>query len=285
MSLHRDRALVLQRHPYSESSLVVRAFTPRYGRVSLIAKGAYRPTSRYYAVLDLFDTLEMEWDASPRSELATLRKADVATRRRAIRGDLGAYRAATTVLELLDVVLRAGSPETKLFARTERALDDLDGGRRTPDFALASFELALLEELGLAPALERCAACGRSSERAPAHGDRSYVTRVAFSAGAGGRLCTACAREARASARRVGTLPVRVLDAARRVWQDPPGAPEVDEALLVRVRDFVERFLGYHLETRPKSHRAFLSVPNRNAPLRSAPARDASGLPRRRIRG
>ena len=33
-----------------------------------------------------------------------------------------------------------------------------------------------------------------------------------------------------------------------------------------RVRDFVERFLDYHLEARPRSHREFLAVPNRNSP-------------------
>jgi hypothetical protein len=36
--------------------------------------------------------------------------------------------------------------------------------------------------------------------------------------------------------------------------------------LTVLVRDFVGRFLDFHLETRPRSQRAFLDSPNRNAP-------------------
>jgi hypothetical protein len=39
-----------------------------------------------------------------------------------------------------------------------------------------------------------------------------------------------------------------------------------------RVRDFVGRFLDYHLETRPRTHRAFLAAPNRNTASRPAEA-------------
>ena len=86
MTLHTDRALVLSRHAFGESSLVVHVLTPGSGRVNVLAKGAYRPTSRYFAVLDRFDTLELEWSAAPRQELATLRRGDVLVRRAPIAG-------------------------------------------------------------------------------------------------------------------------------------------------------------------------------------------------------
>src|SRR5688572_21417940 len=76
-----DRALCLHRTPFSESSLVVHVITARHGRVHLLARGAYRTTSRYFAVLDLFDELELEWDASPRRELQLLRSGTVHERR------------------------------------------------------------------------------------------------------------------------------------------------------------------------------------------------------------
>ena len=56
-----DRALILRRFAFGESSLVLQVLTRELGRVHLIAKGAYRPTSRYYAALDLFDTLDLDW--------------------------------------------------------------------------------------------------------------------------------------------------------------------------------------------------------------------------------
>ncbi|MFO1010353.1 MAG: DNA repair protein RecO [Planctomycetota bacterium] len=265
MPVRTDRALVLTRHPYGESSLVVHVLTHGAGRVHLLAKGAYRTTSRYFAVLDLFDTLELEFQTTPGSDLALLRRGEVATRRAGILGDLARYRAGLAILELCELVARAEAPEPRLFERTEAALDDLAAGALPADLVLTAWELALLDLLGLFPALDRCAACGRAPGVV-----RGLAGRTAFSAGAGGRLCAPCAREARASGRRVGTLPVSVLDAARALWQDPRPAAAPPPERLTLVRDFVERFLDYHLETRPKSHRLFLSVQNRNAPQKGA---------------
>jgi hypothetical protein len=98
---------------------------------------------------------------------------------------------------------------------------------------------------------------------------------VAFSAGAGGRLCEPCAAEARRSGRRVGTLPTGVLEAAQRLSRpealtDTDAAPGAGE--LESLRDFVARFLEYHLQGRPKSYREFLRTPNRNQPKQPLPA-------------
>ena len=45
-----------------------------------------------------------------------------------------------------------------------------------------------------------------------------------------------------------------------------PAAGTIRAPELERVRDFVVRFLEYHLESRPRSYRGFLAVPNRNRP-------------------
>lgn len=303
MPIRHDRALVLQRHPWSESSLVAHAVTAGHGRVHLLARGAFRPTSRFYCVLDLFDTLELEWNQSPGRELADLRSGDVKHRRRHVATSLATYRAGLTVLELLDLASRFGPPDGRLFARAEAALDVLDlttaersgatwdatdtpdspppaslpdpvlpgslvphpdplpSPEQVADIELAHFELDYLDHLGFTPALVLCAACGGPAPAAPGR-----EARVQFSAGGGGRLCARCAEEGRARGLRVGTLPVRVLDDARLLGSGNWPADAVPDRI-VRVRDWIERFLDYHLETRPRSHRAFLSVHNRNAPV------------------
>jgi DNA repair protein RecO (recombination protein O) len=276
MPIQSDRALVLQRHPWSESSLVVHVATAGHGRVHALARGAFRTTSRFYCVLDLFDTVQLEWNQTAGRELADLRAGDVKQRRKHIATSLATYHAATAVLELLDLAARFGPPDSSLFARAESALDALDEVAEQQaetaigaDVALAHFELDYLDHLGFTPALEVCAACG---EPAPAEPD--VARRVPFSAGAGGRLCARCAEEARARGLRVGTLPVDVLDDARLLRDEAWPAGALAERI-VRVRDWIERFLDYHLETRPRSQRAFLAVHNRNAPT-ERPARPLS---------
>ena len=180
MPASEDNALLLRRFPYGESSLVVHALTRAHGRVALLARGAYRPKSAYCGVLDLFDTLRIGWSASPRSELGSLRAASIEARRRGITRSLARYRAALAVLELADLGSRAGQPEPGLFELCEGSLERLDAGRVDPDLELVAFDLRFLHNLGLAPALEACAACGGPAP--PLASGGSEAARAAFSA-------------------------------------------------------------------------------------------------------
>ncbi len=247
--------------------------TREHGLVNLLARGAYRPKSRYYAVLDLFDGLQLCWSDSRDKELKTLIEGELCTRRRGLTRDLDCYDAGLSMLELAHLGSRSGHAEPELFDELVRGLDRLHergtGGTAPPaDQTRLEFELSFLRLHGLSPALMSCAACGRGAAPTASANPHGHP-RAWFSAGAGGRLCAPCAADARASGRRVGTLPLDVLVAADRMSdlqrRAEPRAPVPPERLL-RVRDFVERFLGYQLETRPRSHRIFLESANRNAP-------------------
>ena len=59
LPLRRDDepAFVLHTYPYRESSLIVEAFTPAFGRVSMVARGAKRPRSELRGLLNAFQPL------------------------------------------------------------------------------------------------------------------------------------------------------------------------------------------------------------------------------------
>lgn len=258
-----DGALLLRRTPYGESSLIVHVLTRSSGRVELIAKGAHRPKSRFCGVLDWFDTLSLEWTPSRvPGELGTLRTGQLVQRRRGPTRDLGAYRAAQTMVELVDLATRAGAVEQGTFELLERGLDALDrggsgGAGPAPALVLATFELRLLGVLGLEPALERCAVCGE-----PAPPPDGAQGRAAFSTQAGGRLCPRHAAELHAQGVRVGTLPLDVLERAAELAEGRKGSER--RADPERLLDFAARFLDHHLESRPRSHAHFLAAPDRN---------------------
>lgn len=241
-----DEALLLRRYPYGESSLVVHVLTPRHGRVHLMAKGAYRAKSGYCGVLDWFDTLRVEWTQRPGVDLFALSGADVLVRR-ALTTDLAHYRAAHYVTELAGLAARSGARESGLYETVRETLDQLVDGEAGPE-QLVRFNLRFLRILGLEPALETCASCGGPAPTVDPDG-----ARAAFSAGAGGRLCLRCAREAKASGKRVGTLPNRALEAAAVLLRTGEVPAELGRAGRAELQDFVERFLEYHLETRPRS--------------------------------
>lgn len=246
-----DRALLLGRFPFGESSLVAHAFTREHGRVHLLAKGAYRATSRFAWTLDLFDELELTWSERRGSPLALLAAGTVTRRRRCIPADLTRYRAALAGLELADLCTQERQPEPGLFDLTGAFLERLDAGAPAPRLELCAFDLRALDRLGLAPALLGCARCGRAAP--PLSQERHQVV---FSAAAGGRLCSDCATEARTTGLRVGTLPVDVLRVAHSLLTDPPenaARLRLTATQEDRLQRFVQEFLEHHLESARRS--------------------------------
>jgi len=144
---------VLHTYPYKETSLIVEAFTRRFGRVALLARGARRPRSALRGVLLSFYPLRLSWSAS--AELGTLLGAEWAGTARPLAGR--GLMCGFYVNELLLRLLPRDDPHEGLFDIYMRALLDLAG----PDghaAALRWFEKRLLAELGYAPLLDRDAA-------------------------------------------------------------------------------------------------------------------------------
>ncbi len=264
-----DRALLLARTPYGESSLVAHVLTARHGPVRLLAKGAYRATSRFAYVLDLFHTLELEWRAPAGEGLALLASGDLLVRRPRIVRLGAAYRAAACVLETARVVARDGVRETRLFESCESALTRLesaanDGDEFAARGARVAFDLAALHNLGLAPALLHCAACGR---RAPAAASAAETT--AFAVAYGGRLCRACATRTRRDAEGATALSrtrARLLEQAaallegRETFAGGAAGAEASAAVgarrldgLLELERLVDRFTNHHLERERRS--------------------------------
>lgn len=254
--VRRSDALVLRRYPYGESSLLVHVLTREHGLVHLLAKGAYRPKSAYCGVLDLFDTLRLEWRARRDSELGLLQRGALTRRRAGTARHLGRYRVALTVLDLAGLGARAEHGEHELFTLVEEVLDAL-GATSTqgsaasiePELLGTVFELRFLALQGLEPALSQCASCGDELSRTR----RSAHARVPFSVALGGGLCERCAAQVGGE---LESLPPGVLRVARSLLETPVdqlARIQLDSERSQRLRFFVRRFLEYHLDVRPRS--------------------------------
>jgi DNA repair protein RecO (recombination protein O) len=145
--LRRDDqpAFVLHTYPYKETSLIVEAITPEYGRVAMVARGAKRPRSELRGLLQGFQPLTLSWFGQ--HELKTLLKAEW-------RGGLprlggSALLCGFYLNELLLKLLAREDPHPRLFAAYEHALMDLAGSAEQAP-VLRRFELDLLAELGYA---------------------------------------------------------------------------------------------------------------------------------------
>lgn len=140
---------ILHRRAYRETSLLLDVFSYQHGKVSLLAKGAYKAKSARSAHLQPFQPLLMEWLG--RSSLKTL--TSVEAPRPALRFTGINLYAAMYVNELLFKLLQEEQPMHQLFESYIAVLDVLSSGVE-PDQALRIFESRLLGSLGLMPDLK-----------------------------------------------------------------------------------------------------------------------------------
>ena len=144
---------VLHTYPYKETSLIVEAFTRRFGRVALLARGARRPRSAMRGVLLSFHPLRLGWSGS--ADLANLMNAEWAGGMPLLGGR--GLMCGFYVNELMLRLLPRDDPHESLFEAYVEALIGL-ATQEDVSAVLRGFEKRLLAELGYAPLLETDAA-------------------------------------------------------------------------------------------------------------------------------
>ena len=151
-----EPAFVLHRYDWSESSLILEVFTRHHGRTALVAKGAKKPSSNFRPVLLPLQPLHLTWtqsDASA-SDIHTLKGAEWVGGHVMPTGD--ALLAGMYLNELLMRLLAredTHAPLFDLYAGVVRVLGNGTHGEALEP-VLRAFELLLLREIGLLPALD-----------------------------------------------------------------------------------------------------------------------------------
>jgi DNA repair protein RecO (recombination protein O) len=166
------QAYVLHHYDWSESSLIVELFTRERGRIAAVAKGAKRPYSQLRAVLLPFQRLNVALGRGaddPQVEVHTLRSAEWAGGAAMPGGP--ALLPGFYVNELLLRLLARHDPHAALFDAYARSLQHLAAGDEARlQAALRGFELTLLRETGVLPALDRVTTTQRALRPGVAYG-------------------------------------------------------------------------------------------------------------------
>jgi len=246
---YQTQGIILKQTKLGESDKIVTIYTPEFGKLKAVAKGACRPGSKLGGNVEPLTYSLML--------LAKGRNLDIITQSQTINGflalksDLWRMACGLYILELIDSFTVEGGENRPLFDLLLDILDQLSEPD-SKETVLRYFELHLLHHLGYRPQLRRCVNC--DSPLKP-------VVNF-FSPGKGGLLCPHCSSEENHSYDQiepisltpplpisVGALKVLRLwqscdyATARRVRVKPELSRELEQVLQQHIRCILQREL------------------------------------------
>ncbi|MFL7814223.1 MAG: DNA repair protein RecO [Anaerolineales bacterium] len=161
---NRDRAIrtegiILRRRDFGESDRILVVFTRKLGRISAIAKGSRKPSSKIAGHLEVF--MRSSFLISRGRNLHLITQAEVLESFDHLREDLTGIGIGSYVVELVDAVTYEEGSNLKLYDLLAETLRTLDSGL-DPAVILHYFELHLLGLSGFRPELFICVECGKN---------------------------------------------------------------------------------------------------------------------------
>lgn len=228
MAIRNDQGIVLRGYPFGESHRVVVLLSPSHGKVRTVAKGVRKTKSRFGGRLEPFTHVDVILYEG--KNLDTITQVSIISAFPHLRNHLDRVLSASTMIEVADVVAQEDEPSNRLFLLLHRGLSVLDAGPPHPDL-VTSFLLKAADVIGVAPALDTCAGCGRTGG----------LTKFSFAEG--GSLCETC-HTSGAYALRTGLVEYMATVAAA----DLADLPEADRSMSKEALGVTKRFVEYHLE-------------------------------------
>lgn len=233
-------AICLTVQKFSETSKIAVLYTRAWGRISVIAKGAFRPKSQFWGHLEPLSISECVVYKKPKEQIYLL----------------SSCRAIVPWVPLTASLIQAGyafgvAEFMYRFSFEERDRDLYDHSRAAL-VALAhlndrevarqywGYLLGALDCLGFRPELDRCTSC----DKLPAPDQM-----VVFDAAAGRIICREC-RETRSEGARPHRLSAAALAELRRRQNKPilgVSEPDLENGALDQIAAAVEDFARYHL--------------------------------------
>jgi DNA repair protein RecO (recombination protein O) len=229
-------AVLLRSIDYGESDRVVTLLGRSTGCIGAIARGARKSQRRFGGGLGLCSVGDAVLRERGGAELFTFERFDVTTSFPSLGADVTRMGHAAYMAELLTKLCAPRQPEPTIFDLALAFLDCLENNGSS-ESRLRVFELALLERLGFAPALDSCATCGRTDLST---GD---AIDVRFIPDRGGVVCQGCANRGRPMRPAVRLM----LSRLARTSLGDADSVEISTDVGRGCRDALQELLGVHL--------------------------------------
>ena len=236
MPLRTTDAVVSRTIRMSNSSRIATLISRNFGRVSVMAKGARRPTSRYAAAIEPITLIRCIYYHKDGRDIQSLSSADIIEAWMGIKDDIQRFSTAACMMELTQAQTAPEDPTAGLFDLLVESLGDLNRARSADvNKHLWRFMLRYLDAAGYRPTLDRCIRCGK-----PPKGRSVFISHAD-----GGVLCS-CTDTDHQFGIQVSPGALMAMNNLVHSRPDELGRLKLSRAQCTEVERVVLQFIAYH---------------------------------------
>jgi DNA repair protein RecO (recombination protein O) len=153
----RTEGIILRRKDFGEADRILVLFSRKLGRISCIAKGSRKPSSKISGHIELF--MRTSFLISRGRNLHIITQAENIESYENLRKNLSGIGRGSYVVELVDAFTYEEGSNLKLYDLLLKTLESLNQGD-DPSIVIHYYELHLLDLVGFRPELFNCVECG-----------------------------------------------------------------------------------------------------------------------------
>jgi len=159
MSAHITDGVILKVTDLRETSLLLRIFTEKFGKITCQIKGARGMRASQGGIPQIFSFNEFVVHIHPKRDVHLVSEYDLRRYYSHIRRDFEKITLASYLSELTDSLLEENSPNPDLYGDLLKSLDFIDKDAMDPKLLARIFEIRAMQSSGFLPELDSCDNC------------------------------------------------------------------------------------------------------------------------------
>jgi len=225
-------AIVLRTVNYSETSIIATLLSNESGKIALMAKGARKPKSSFFAQLEPMNILSINYFHKDARNIQLLKNSSFIEDSIGIRENFNSLNYGLTIVEILDKLLHENDTDPIIFRLSVRILLAFKAKQINYDIIFSFFLLHLSIRLGFMPELYKCSSCSSNLETA------------IFDKHRGELICENCVHDSKV---KISTGTINLLKALLITHIDRLHTLKYDDQNLNEIDYFLDYYSKFHL--------------------------------------
>ena len=229
----KTNAIVLRSIPYSDTSIIAKLFTEEYGKISIIAKGAWKPKKSFGNMLDPMKHISIQYYHKDSRNIQILKDINLIKQFSIIRSKLKRIILGQIIIEILDRSTIESSPMPILYRLCWRVLYKMNDPAINCKVLFLFYLYQMTIQLGFMQNFDTCYKCNNNLKQA-------FINLIA-----GELVCSECKEQSKIYISSEGLHSLRLLQSQHL---DRIQDITISNKTLYNTTIFLKKFCLFHIE-------------------------------------